>query len=154
MVGLKRKTDKRHIAVLYIETVLLIVVTLIMVMILSRLFWMAKMRSAQANKLSNAVYLAENAAEAFSAAENVEMLCDLLDEAGNVCVFPQEEMTLIEANYASDRKPDAKGALHVQITWQPLETITGTFVKSNITVKDEEEVVFTMQTAVFQKKRG
>ena len=95
----------------YVETLILIVVFVAVILALTRVFGLAKKQSEEAKLLTGAVTLAQNAAEAFSAAESAEELFTLLDEGGNAAL----EGMVVTAAYGADMKPDPNGILRVEI---------------------------------------
>ena len=58
-----------HITAFYLETLMLVVVFLGIILILTRIFGIGRVQGSEAAHLSRAVTLAQNAAEAISAAE-------------------------------------------------------------------------------------
>ena len=57
-----------HITAFYLETLLLIVVFIGIILILTQVFGLGRVQSVEAGRLTDAVILAQNAAEAVSAA--------------------------------------------------------------------------------------
>ena len=102
--------------------------------------------SREAGLLTNAVTLADNAAEAFSGSASKEELIGILNENGNTSQTEQE----ILVSYAEDMKPDPDGVYLVAITWVPDEEDPA-FIRSTITVYHEAqtEPVYTLDTAVY-----
>ena len=76
--------QKRHITGFYIETLLLIVVFISIILVITNIFGLARVRSAQARHLTKAVTLAQNAAEAAAASTSIDEAAAILDENGNV----------------------------------------------------------------------
>ena len=91
-----------HNTSFYIETLLLILVFITVILLISQVFALGKNESGKAGMLTDAVTLAQNAAEAVSASSNVRELAELLDENGNV-LRPGEEYREI-TEYAFDVK--------------------------------------------------
>ncbi|MBE6726184.1 MAG: hypothetical protein E7576_13500 [Ruminococcaceae bacterium] len=102
---------KKHITSFYVETLILILVFVAVILTLTQVFGMAKKQSEEAKLLTSAVTLAQNAAEAFSAADSAESLFTLLDEGGNAAL----EGEIVTAAYGADGKPDPNGVLRVEI---------------------------------------
>ncbi|MBR3719768.1 MAG: hypothetical protein IKN20_07900, partial [Firmicutes bacterium] len=108
------KGKHEHITAFYIETILLIVSFVLVILVLTNVFGLGKRESSKAQDLTNAVRLAESAAEAFAAAEGPAELADILDE-GNVTlastssqspVPPKDRLpALIFAYYDKDLNP-------------------------------------------------
>jgi len=102
---------KKHITSFYVETLILILVFVAVILTLTRVFGMAKKQSEEAKLLTSAVTLAQNAAEAFPAAESSEALLKLLDEGGNASL----ENDTVTASYDADMTPDPDGVLRVVV---------------------------------------
>ncbi len=101
----------KRVTSFYVETLILIVVFVAVILALTQVFGLAKKQSEEAKLLTGAVTLAQNAAEAFSAAESAEELFTLLDEGGNAAL----EGMVVTAAYGADMKPDPNGLLRVEI---------------------------------------
>ena len=101
----------KRVTSFYVETLILIVVFVTVILALTRVFGLAKKQSEEAKLLTGAVTLAQNAAEAFSAADSAEELFTLLDEGGNAAL----EGMVVTAAYGADMKPDPNGILRVEI---------------------------------------
>jgi len=140
---------KRHITAFYLETLLLILVFIAIILVLTQIFGMSKERSTQARLLTNAVCLAENAAEAVSASDSPEKLQELLDQDGNTSL---REDGWIRALYDLDMTPDRDGNLSVAISWDP----AGELVNSRILVKrlDTDQELYSLNTAVYLREVG
>lgn len=134
----------QHITAFYVETLLLIGVFVAVILVLTHVFGIGRSMSGQARRLNDAVCLAQNAAEAVSAARSPEDVIALLDQGGNVRAVEGG----IEAGYDGDRNPDTTRApaLRVEITWEP----DGKgLVSSAITVYHGPEAVYSLDTAVY-----
>ena len=118
---------------------------MVVILALTRVFSLSVRLSSQAEDLTSAVRLAENAAEAVAASDSPGRLAELLDENGNVKV--QGDGSVL-AEYDRDRKPAPGGVLRVEITWEPGEDGC---VDSVITVSraGDPQPVYTLTTAVF-----
>lgn len=101
----------KRVTSFYVETLILIVVFVAVILALTQVFGLAKKQSEEAKLLTGAVTLAQNAAEAFSAADSAESLFTLLDEGGNAAL----EGMVVTAAYGADMKPDPNGILRVEI---------------------------------------
>lgn len=98
---------KQHITAFYLETLLMIVVFISIILVLTRVFGGARARSAEAKRLTAAVTLAQNAAEAVAASADPRELWELLDADGNA-VLQEDAATgqaLVTAVYDADMKP-------------------------------------------------
>ena len=137
---------KHQITAFYLETLLLIAVFIAIILVLTQLFGASRAQSRDAVRLTNAVILAENAAEAVSASRSPEEVARLLDEGGNTRL----ENGTVEAGYRTDMTPDAgdSPALRVTVTWEPSPDDPG-LVMSRIRVTGSPggEIYF-LQTAV------
>ena len=140
---------KQHITGFYVETLLLIVVFIAILLVLTQIFGLSKLRSGEAERLTNAVTLAGNAAEVFAEAESPEELAALLNENGNAALM--SDTAGVTARYGRDMAPDPEGSLTVEIYW--LEEPDG-FVEARIRVLSEgvKEPVYTLQTASYRQE--
>ena len=133
----------------YLETLLLIVVFIGIILLLTQVCGMAQLHSAAARQLTDAVVLAGNAAEAFSASKSPEELLERLNENNNAVALT--DTAGVEAVYGSDLSPDSSGCYRVSVTWQPEQTETGTMVSGGIRVMaaGKAEPVYHLETKVF-----
>ena len=137
-----------HISAFYLETLLLILVFIAIILVLTHVFGLGKVQSGEAKLLTNAVCLAENAAEAVSASDSAQTVAELLDEGGNVRLL---DSGTVEANYDSDMKPDMTRAasLRVLISWEPAaddpEFVTGTI---RVYHGERADALYELHTAV------
>ena len=69
----------KRVTSFYVETLILILVFVAVILALTQVFGLAKKQSEEARLLTSAVTLAQNAAEAFSAADSAESLRALLE---------------------------------------------------------------------------
>lgn len=102
---------KNRVTSFYVETLILILVFVAVILTLTQVFGMAKKQSEEAKLLTGAVTLAQNAAEAFPAAESSEALLKLLDEGGNAFL----DNDTVTASYDADMTPDPEGVLQVVV---------------------------------------
>ena len=139
---------RRHITGFYIETLVLIVIFVTVVLVLTQIFGVSRNESRSARMLTNAVTLAENAAEAVSASRDPEALAQLLNTDNNA-QYDEEEGVL--AYYGPDLNPAADGVYLVQAGWEPQQTDAGTLVNSRISVwyGQEKEPLYVLETAVY-----
>jgi type II secretory pathway pseudopilin PulG len=147
-------TGKRqgHLTAFYVETLVLMVVLMVVALVLTQVFGLAKTQSRRAELLNSAVSLAESAAEAVAGADSPETLASLLAEGDNVTSVEGAAVTTLRAAYDTDRTPNSAGALWVEVTWQPTSGPAGTMVDSTITVSLRGEVLYTLSTAQFQSE--
>ena len=145
--------DKQHITAFYLEALLMIIVFIGTILILTRVFGAGKAQSGIAKMTTNAVCLAENAAEAVAASESPDDVLRYLNENGNA---GEVSDGLIRASYKTDMTPDPAGEFAVDVTWEPEESSAGggTMVRSTITVRYEnrEEPVYVLNTAVYLRE--
>jgi len=145
---------KRHgITTFYLEALFLIAVFIAVILVLTRVFGVGRSQSQEARLLTNAVNLAQNAAEAVSASASPDDVAALLTadgaEQAGILVDGTQGVT---ARYNQQLQPDPEGSLRLEISWEPEETVSGTLVNSQIAVWLEEQneaPVYTIQTAVF-----
>ena len=144
---------KQLLTSFYLEAVLLIAVFVAMILVLTGVFGAARTQSAAARRLTQAVTLAANAAEAVSSADSPEQAAALLDEGGNVRLADGR----IEAAYNADGSPRTAGAdaLRVTVSWEPSPGDEA-LVKSRIDVYAAADgtPVFTLETARYRKEIG
>lgn len=139
---------QQHITSFYLETLLLIAVFIAIILVLTHVFGLGRTQSSEAKLLTNAVSLAQNAAEAVSAADSPETVVAILDENGNVSL----DGDTVQARYDTNMRPDANGSMCVDVTWEP----DGKLVSSTITVTygDDVEPVYTLTTATYTEEAG
>ena len=147
---------KRNHAVtaFYLETLLLIVVFLGIILVLTQVFGLARIQSASARQLTEAVTLAENAAEAVSCSASPEALLELLNEQNNAVLLPDGNG--VTARYREGLQPDAAGSYRVEVSWEPDEPGTlssGGLVRSTICVRFGEAAreVYRLETAAWKE---
>jgi len=119
---------------------------------LTRVFGVGRSQSQEARLLTNAVNLAQNAAEAVSASTSPDDVAALLTadgaEQAGILVDGTQGVT---ARYNQQLQPDPEGSLRLEISWEPEEMMAGTLVNSTITVLhgQETEPVYSIDTAVY-----
>ena len=136
---------RRHeITSFYIETLLLIGVFIAIILLIAQVFGFGRKQSTEAEMLTHAVTLAQNAAEAVASSRSPEDVLALLDVNGNA----RQEKNEVNASYRKDMTPDAGGELLVSVSWEQSETPD--LVKSRITVfyEKSEQPVYMLETAV------
>ena len=132
-----------QITAFYIEAVLLILAFIGVILVLTRAFALGKSQSYEAASLTDAVCLAENAAEAVAASRSPEELILLLDEGGNVS--RPDNGALCVAAYDEQLRPEAGGVYRVALSWKS----EGGLVRSHIRVEREGRPVYELDTAVY-----
>lgn len=139
---------KHRITAFYIETLILTLIFIVVILVLMRVFSLSRKMSGQANLLTCAVHLAENAAEAVAASGDEESLYALLDEAGrgNISRPEEEDHILFRVRYDGEMNPAADGNFRVDVIWEPQGE---ELVKSRINVYWNEEEIYTLDTAVY-----
>lgn len=162
--------EKRQITAFYLETLLIMVVFVSITMVLTRVFGSASVRSMQAESLTNAVTLAQNTAEAVSAARDPQDLCTLLDEDRNAVLEEKDESGAfrILACYDSRMKPvrlledgeaktpfsgHADSDLIVEAVWEQTEDPSDDGALAHVTISVYKgtagKAVYSLETAVF-----
>lgn len=147
----KDRGRKRHITSFYIETLVLVAVFLPMVLVLARVFALSGDLSGKAERLTQAVHLAENAAEAVAASESLDTLQALLEEDGNVRVSQEGAQGSLQAWYGNGMEPVSGGEFRVEVSWLPVAAARGSFVESTVRVywMEEAEPLYVLETAVY-----
>ncbi|MBR1455744.1 MAG: hypothetical protein IJ594_01120 [Oscillospiraceae bacterium] len=140
----------RHVTAFYLETLLLILVFIGIILVLTRVFALGKIQSTRAKLLTNAVCLAENAAEAVSASDSAASVAMLLDEGGNTRLLADGS---VQADYDAAMRPvtGREPGLCLRVTWEPSPG-DERFVASTVTVLHGAETVYELRTAVLLKE--
>ncbi|MCI9116432.1 MAG: hypothetical protein HFE87_07175 [Acutalibacter sp.] len=140
---------KQGITAFYIELLVLILVFLGVILTLTRIFAFAKEESGQAQVLTRAVCLAENAAELVGAAQSPQELLALLNQGDNA---QQEADGGVRAWYSRDMQPHWDGDFCVDVSWQE----EGRLVESEIAVywQNGTEPVYTLRTGAYRGGDG
>ena len=135
-------TRQAHNTAFYIETLLMIVAFVAVILVLTRAFGEARRESARARELTDAVILAQNAAEAVSASEDLEDLARLL---GNTQKTEVREGKLLA---------DSDDGYITEVSWEPSGDETGTLVSSTIAVRlaGSDDPIYELDTAVFLRE--
>lgn len=145
---------ENHITAFYIEVLLLTLVLIGIVLVLTQIFAQGRRESAAARELTDAVCLAQNAAEAFSVCAQPEELCALLDENGNAALSFDEQGTVISAGYDAALGGDRDGHFRLTATWEEEAVEAGRLIRSTITVTSTTDgrEIYSLQTATFRKE--
>ena len=122
---------KKQVTAFYLETLLMILVFVAVILVLTMVFGSARVQSTQADHLTQAVNLAQSAAEAVAASDSPQMVLALLDEDG-AGQQNADNITVFREGYQID------------ITWVP----EGELVTSTITVSRAEKELYQLTTAV------
>lgn len=162
--------EKRQITAFYLETLLMMVVFVSIIMVLTRVFGGASVRSKQAEYLTNAVTLAQNTAEAVSASRGPQELCTLLDEDHNAVLEEKDESGAfrVVACYDARMKPvrlleddaaktpfsgHSDSDLIVEAVWNQPETPSDDGALAHVTISVYKgtagKAVYSLETAVF-----
>ena len=143
-------TRQAHNTAFYIETLLMIVAFVAVILVLTRTFGEARRESARAKELTDAVILAQNAAEAVSASENLEDLARLLDET---IAAPYLGRPSIEVRDGKLFAASEDGYI-TEVSWEPRMEASGTLVSSTITVRlaGSADPIYALDTAVYLRE--
>ena len=141
--------QKQHMTAFYMETILLMIVFLMVILLLTRVFSYGKVQSKQARDLTNAVCLAQSAAEAAASSEDVETLYQMMDQ-GNA----EREGNQIQAWYDADMNPQKNGYYRLVASWESEEGTYGSFVNGIIHVYINEEEIYRLDTGVYLQEAG
>ena len=133
------KTKQVHTTAFYIETLLMIVAFVAVILVLTRAFGEARRESARARELTDAVILAQSAAEAVSASDDLEELARLMGSTQRAELRDGKLFAVSEDGYETE------------VSWEPGGEGTGTLVSSTITVRlpGSSEPIYVLDTAVF-----
>ena len=174
------KGKHEQITAFYLETIVLIVSFVLVILVLTNVFGLGKLESTNAQDLTNAVRLAETAAEAFAAAEGPAELADLLggeplvtlaSTSSQYPVPPRDRLpAILFAYYDKDLAPAAEEQARYRVTigWEPQTPATGegVLVKGDIAVyrisekAPEADIegygdpVYELQTGVYIQEAG
>jgi Tfp pilus assembly protein PilV len=135
----------------YSEALLLVVIFVALVLVLTGVFTAARAQSASARRLSRAVTIAANTAEAVSAAADSDELLALLNENGNAAAMTGIEG--VTAYYAADGTPDPEGDFRVDVFTLTEPAAAGSLFNGRITVRcGDEEPVYVLETVYFREE--
>ena len=132
------------------ETLILVVVLVAVILVLTRIFAFSADLSSRAGRLTRAVHLAENAAEAVAASDGIDTLRMLLEENGNVQVRQEGADSILSAWYDEDMQPVLDGKFRVEVSWGS-EDAARDFAESTVSVywMEETEPLYVLETAVY-----
>ena len=135
-------TRQAHNTAFYIETLLMIVAFVAVILVLTRAFGEARRESARARELTDAVILAQNAAEAVSASEDLEDLARLLGNTQKTEVREGKLLAVSDDGYITE------------VSWEPSGEETGTLVSSTTAVRlaGTDDPIYALDTAVFLRE--
>lgn len=147
----KDKGKRRHVTNFYIETLILTVVLIAVILVLTKVFVFSADISGRAERLTRAVHLAENAAEAVAASDSLDSLRTLIEENGNVQESREGENGILLAWYDEEMLPASGGKFRVEVSWIPKVSAGGRFVESTVSVywMEETKPLYMLETAVF-----
>ncbi len=137
------KESNRSIS-FYVEALMLILVFVVVLVTLARLFGASISNSQSARTLTDAVTLAQNAAEAVSASSDARELARLLAPEGGA----KTDDTQVEVWYNEDLEPDDAGVYLVSATWQP-GAEDPRLVHSRIRVLRDGQQVYDLDASVY-----
>lgn len=142
---------KQHITAFYMEMLVLIAVFIVIILVLTKVFALSRQQSAKARTLTNAVCLAENAAEMWAAATDEETFFSMFGRDGNVCTLEENGHRIYQARYDDDMAPAAEGSFLVHVEWIPEGGESGDFVTGRITVywSGNQEPIYTLETGKY-----
>ncbi|MBQ6335384.1 MAG: hypothetical protein IJI46_09975 [Erysipelotrichaceae bacterium] len=126
-----------------VEIIVILAVFIMSISILSKAFVMAKSRSSEAARLSDAVTLASNAADVFLACDDEKEMLKVLNENGNA-----ELKDGLNVYYDNDLRPAVSGAFKVVIDQKD----EGDFTKAYISIFYGEEEIYAIETGKEAKK--
>lgn len=136
----------------YVETLLLIAVFLGIILILTQVFGLSRVQSGKAARLSDAVTLAQNAAEAVAAAEDPQDAAALLaQETGSSGMAAKGNG--FQVRFDRSLRPDPEGVYTLVISW---DDEGGGFVRNRINVfyGTERSPLYTLETAAVHGEVG
>lgn len=151
MRGFREERKRKHITAFYMETLVLVLIFTAVILVLTKVFALSGQMSGKARALTNAVHLAENAAEAVAASDSLEMLAGLLEENGNVRILRQDGQEILQARYDEAMKPAADGNVLVEVQWVPEAGVEKGLTQGVIHVSREDsgEQLYMLKTAVY-----
>ena len=142
--------NSRHITAFYAETLLLVAVFAAVLLIITRFFALGSRESAAAKNLTNAVTLAENAAEALSVSASPEDLANRLDGSGLALLDNGRVICHYNAGLSPVGEEDA--VLTLTASWEPSPD-NPRLVSSQIAVTDRSGAeIYRLSTAVYRKE--
>ena len=135
--------SKPHMTAFYIEALLMILVFGGIILSLTQVFGASRNESADAKTLTSAVCLAQNAAEAFAAAEKPEDLISILDKESKGHVQLGGAAEDLTGSYRTDMTPDPEGLLKLHMTWQERDDL----LYAQIEILQADQSIYTLETA-------
>ena len=144
--------QRHQITAFYIEALILILVFVGIILVLTQVFGAGRALSSDADRLTRAVGLAQNAAEAVAAAEDEDALEEILDE-GNIPDAAADPGAVL-CLYDREGNPAGDGVFKVKTTWEPEAKGGGEVVYSHISVwyGEEESPIYELDTAVYREE--
>ena len=139
------------ITAFYLETLLLIVVFIGIILVLTQVFGLSRTQSREARRLTDAVILAQNGAEAVSAKSPQEAAALLAQETGTWGTAVKGNGFLVR--FDRSLRPDPEGNYTVLVSW---DDEGDGFVRSQINVfyGAERNPLYTLGTAAFHGEVG
>ena len=147
----REEGKKQHITSFYMETLVLALIFIAVILVLTKVFSLSGQMSGRAKVLTNAVHLAENAAEALAASDSLEMLAILLEEDGNVQILQQDGQAVLQARYDEKMKPAADGNFLVEVLWVSEAGNENGLTQGviNVSREDSGEQLYMLKTAAY-----
>ena len=130
----------RHNTAFYLETMLLVGLMVAVIIVLVGVFGGAKSQSLRAVQLTDAVTIAENAAEAVAASDSMEEARALLDDSGDSEIIDGETRVLLIHKDGYD--------VSIPDTWG------GELVPGLITVSRDGEEIYSLETTVYRAQEA
>ena len=142
--------EKNYSRIFYVETFILLFFFLAVIVIISRVLVGARAESIHARDLTNAVILAEDAAEIAGASSDPEEICALFGTSGSG--DSEAEATLpmsLELRCGEDLVYAVDGRYLVAVTWDREAHAAGDLVTAQIRVSlfESGEELYTLDTA-------
>lgn len=140
---------QRHpLTAFYIETLLMIIVFVGIILCITRVFGRSRQQSRDAQQLTDAVCLAQNAAEAFSAAETPEEMQELLEMTG--IAQPAADGSGLTCLFGKDLRPSEDGDYLLQMQWsRPAEDAP---LYAVLSVSEGGQELYSLETAAAGKE--
>ena len=149
--------EKNYSRIFYVETFILLFFFLAVIVIISRVLVGARAESIHARDLTNAVILAEDAAEIARASSDPEEICALFGTSGSG--DSEAEATLpmsLELRCGEDLVYAVDGRYLVAVTWDREAHAAGDLVTAQIRVSlfESGEELYTLDTASWLDRSG
>ena len=140
--------NENHGTAFVLETLLMTCIMIGVVLLLTRSIAAAGSKSTEAAQLTNAVCLAENAAEAFSVSPHSEGMAELLNVSENACADGNQ----VTAFYSEDLEPLKDGSYRVLVEINEEKGRAGNYITAHITVDIDGKSYYSLDTAVYEQE--